>query len=81
MGFGRFRLNYSCGLWEISINSSKDSTHSWEGCKLEADEWAFWELLLILISLTGLASQIFFLHRQQQKLRKTTKAISTSWII
>ncbi len=39
----------ACGLWEILIYSSKDSTRSGEVCKLEADEWVFWELLFILM--------------------------------
>ncbi len=40
----------SCGLWEISINSSKDYTRSGDGCKLEADLWGFWDLLFTLMS-------------------------------
>ncbi len=39
----------SCGLWEISLNSSKDYTRSGEGCKLEADLWGFGDLLFTLM--------------------------------
>ncbi len=48
-GLWEISIKFSCGLWAILINSSKDSTRSGKGCKLEADEWVFWELLFIFI--------------------------------